>query len=44
LSIDEQDDGTVTFKVDDKLRAICEERVPRPELNGWSIRDWMRDP
>ena len=27
-------------EIDQELRAICEARAPRPELNGWSLRAW----
>jgi hypothetical protein len=43
LKITRHDDNTVTLAIDQELRAICEARAPRPELNGWSYRAWSRN-
>jgi hypothetical protein len=43
LIITRHDDNTVTLEIDQELRAICEARAPRPELNGWSYRAWSRN-
>lgn len=40
LTIDRTLDGTV-FTIDQDLREICERRVPRPALDGGSIRDFL---
>jgi len=38
----ERDEAGTTFTIDEELRAICEGRAPRPELEGRSIRDFVR--
>lgn len=43
LIITRHDDNTVTLEIDQELRAICEARAPRPELNGWSYRAWSKN-
>ena len=43
LKITRHDDNTVTLEIDQELRAICEARAPRPELNGWSLRAWSKN-
>jgi hypothetical protein len=43
LNITRHDDNTVTLEIDHELRAICEARAPRPELNGWSYRAWSKN-
>jgi hypothetical protein len=43
LRITGHDNNTVTLEIDQELRAICEARAPRPELNGWSYRAWSKN-
>jgi hypothetical protein len=42
LNITRNDDNTVTLAIDQELRAICEARAPRPELNGFSVTEFYR--
>ena len=41
LSIDRTPDGTM-FTVDAELRAICEARAPRPDLEGFTVRGFLK--
>jgi len=34
------DGNRIKLEIDEGLRAMCEARAPRPELNGWSLRAW----
>jgi hypothetical protein len=38
-----RDGNRIKQEIDQELRAICEARAPRPELNGWSLRAWARN-
>jgi hypothetical protein len=42
LRITGHDNNTVTLQIDQELRAICEARAPRPELNGFSVTEFYR--
>jgi len=42
LRITRHDNNTVSLEIDEELRAICEARAPRPELNGFSITEFYR--
>jgi hypothetical protein len=42
LNITRNDDNTVSLEIDQELRAICEARAPRPELNGFSVTEFYR--
>ncbi len=35
-----RDGSRIKLEIDEGLRAICEARASRPELNGWSLRAW----
>ena len=35
-----RDGNRIKPEIDEGLRAMCEARAPRPELNGWSLRAW----
>lgn len=39
----ERDGDKAKLVIDEELRAICEGRAPRPELNGWSFRAFMKN-
>jgi len=38
-----RDGNRVRQEIDQELRAVCEARAPRPELNGWSLSAWARN-
>jgi len=40
LRIERHATDSATFHVDAELRASCEARSPRPQLNGWSMQAW----
>jgi hypothetical protein len=43
IKINREGNKTVTIHIDEELKAICEGRAPRPEINGWSYRAWFKN-
>ncbi len=43
LRIERHATDSATFHVDAELRASCEARSPRPQLNGWSMQAWTKN-
>jgi hypothetical protein len=42
LTIEWNKENRVKLTVDEELRAICEGRMPRPEINGFSVQAFLR--